>query len=277
MFFANAKYESDEYGIMTIAICSDEQTEREWSEKETGNLLRVYYERPIAKEIMRAAAKGALPISFSCNEVKYRLLKYTCWPEERFYNEYRKNHVVRKERLARYCDIFVYSERCRCTACYAQWGYDNIENVCGIVPTLQNSKRTVEIDVQHCTRCGSYFIDANSLASYEQKYGLLKINKHHITGNEESPTFRDSYTYKEDTVLSRNGYSTWKKNTYERRRIIADLIISGKSSKTEIKDILTRFISQRGSRYPDACAAWSSDLEFVNEFDIKTQDVVRFI
>lgn len=276
MFFANAKYESEEYGITTIAICSDKQTVQKWRKKETDGLIRVYYEGTIAEEIMWAAAKDVLPVSFSFRGINYRLLKYTCWPEERFYNQYRKNHVVRKERLARYSDIFVYSERCRCTACYAQWGFDNIENICGIIPTVHNSQRAVEIDVQHCTRCGSYFIDTNSLASYEQKYGLLKINKHHITGNEEFPTLRESYTYKEDTVLSRNGYSA-QKNTYERRRIITDLIVSGKSSKAEIKDILTRFINQRGSRYPNACAAWSSDLEFVNEFDLKAQDIVRFV
>ena len=276
MFFANAQYESKEYGVMTIAICSDEQAEQEWSEKETDGLFRVHYERPIAQEIMRAAAKDVLPVSFFCNGIKYSLLKYTCWPEERFYNQFRQNYVARKERLVRYCDIFVYSERCRCTACYAQWGFDSIENICGIVQTVHGSKQTVEIDVQHCRQCGNYFIDTNSLASYEQKYGFLRIDKHHITGNEDPPTIRDSYTYKEDTVLIRNGYST-QKPTYERRKIIANLIASGKSSKAEIKDILTRFISQRGNRFQNACAAWSSDLEFVNEFDIQNQKVVRFI
>ena len=159
MFFANAKYESKEYGIVTIALCSNEQTEQEWSEKASDDLFRVYYERPIAQEIMRAAAKDILPTSFSCNEINYRLLKYTCWPEERFYNQFRQNHVARKERLTRYCDIFVYSERCRCTACYAQWGFDSIENICGIVQTVHGSKRTVEIDVQHCRQCGNYFIE----------------------------------------------------------------------------------------------------------------------
>ena len=68
MFFANAKYESKEFGIMTIAICSDEQTEQEWHEKETDDFLRVYYKRPIAKKIMKAAAKDALLVSFSYNE-----------------------------------------------------------------------------------------------------------------------------------------------------------------------------------------------------------------
>lgn len=276
MFYANAKYESKEYGIMSIAICSDKQAGREWKGKGTDNLYRVHYEVPIAKEIMKAAARDVLPADFNLHGVNYTLLKYTCRPEERFYNQYRKNHVVRKERLARNSDIYVYSERCRCTACYAQWGYDSIENVCGIIPTLHNPKRTVEIDVQHCTRCGSYFIDTNSLASFEQRYGLLKISKHHITGNEEPPAVRDAYTYKEDTVLSRNGYSTQLYSS-ERQRILASLIVSGKSSKAEIKDILTRFISQRGNRFPNACVDWSSDLEFVNEFDIKAQDVVRFV
>lgn len=275
-FFANAKYESKEYGITTIAICSDEQIVQEWKEKKTDDLVRVHYKGTIADEIMKAAAKDVLPISFSYRGINYRLLTYTCRPEERLYNKYRINHAVREEQLADGKKIFVYSERCRCTACYAQWRYDNIVNICGIIPTLDNPKRTVEIYLQYCTRCGNYFIDTNSLAIYERKYGLLKITKRHITGNEELPKIREPYTYKPDTILSRNGYSALK-NTPERRKIITHLITSGKSSKAEIKDILTRFISQRGNRSPNGLAAWSSDLEFVNEFDIEAQDVVRFV
>lgn len=275
-FFANAKYESKEHGVMTIAICSDEQTEQKWSTKETDDFIRAYYERPIADEIMRAAAKDILPINFSCNGINYKLLTYTCRPEERRYNKYRINHTVREERLADGKKILVYSERCRCTACYAQWRYDNIVNICGIIPTLDNPKRTVEIDLQYCTQCGNYFIDTNSLAIYERKYGLLKITKRHITGNEEPPKIRDTHTYKPDSILSRNGYSALL-NTPERRRILTRLITSGESSKAEIKDTLTRFISRFGKHRPNGLAAWSSDLEFVNEFDIETQDVVRFV
>lgn len=276
MFFANARCESREYGIVTIAICSDYETEQLWEDTSTNQFYRLCCKRPIAQEIMKAAALDVLPVGFTCNEVYYTLISYNHRPEERFYNEYRKNHVVRKERLARNSDIYVYLERCRCTSCYFQWGFDSIENVCGLVQTRSGPMKTVEIDVQHCRQCGKYFVDMSSLKNYEKKYGLLRISKHYITGNEEELGTRDSYTYKENTVLSRNGYST-QLLSYERRNILSNLIVSGKSSKAEIKDILTRFISQRGKRNPNACAAWESDLEFVNDFDIQNQDVVRFI
>lgn len=276
MFFANATYTSKTYGTQSIAICSDKETERVWSQKPRKDLRRTYYERPIAEEIMKAAAKDSLPADFDCHGIKYTLIKYTCRPEERFYNKYRKNYVVGRERIARARDIYVYSERCRCTSCYAQWGWEGIENICGMMQTRDAPHRTVEVDVQHCTRCGKYFIDAASLALYEQKYGLLYITKHHITGNEEDDFSRDSFTYKENTVLSRNGYST-KLLATERRRILVKLISSGISSKAEIKDILTRFIRQRGERFPPARAAWSSDLEYVNQYNMDSQEVVRFL
>ena len=275
MFFANAMYTSAEYGVTSIAICSDKQTELLWANKNTDAFTRVFYERPIAKAVMRAAAQDVLPINFECNGIRYTLLKYNFRVEERFYNKNRKNYVVRKERIARYCDIYVCSERCRCTKCFNTWGYGTLENICGKVETLYSPRRIIEIDLQYCRKCGEYFIDSESLAEYEREYGPLRITKHHITGNEEEGTFRESFTYKKDTVLSRNGYSA-RLSTSERQRILVNLILSGESSKAEIKDILTRFISQRGNRCPYAKPAWENDLKFVNEYNLENQDLVRF-
>lgn len=275
MFFANATISSDEFGEGKIAICSDEATEQAWAGRRGYGLARVWRERPIADSILKAAAQETLPVPFTCNGVRYQLLKYNCRSEERFHNPYRKNHVVRKERLARYSDIYVYTERCRCTSCFAEFGFDSIENICGLVQTADDPRRIVEIDIQHCKHCGSYFIDQQSLIEYERRYGTLRISKHHITGNEEYSNPRGQITYKENTILSRYGYST-SLYTSERRRILVHLLESGKSSKAEIKDILTRFISQRSERCPDAAVVWANDLEFVNDYGIENEDVVKF-
>ncbi len=167
----------------------------------------MYYERPIAKELLRAASTEKLPADFTCHEVQYTLLRYSARPEERFYNKYRESHVVRRTRIARHAEIFVCLERCRCTSCFGKNGFDSLENVCDLVKLRDDYRRVAEIDVQHCTHCGSYFIDKESLVAYEQGYGLLCITKRHITGNEADTWQRPSITYKEDTIFSRNGYS----------------------------------------------------------------------
>lgn len=273
MFFANATYTSQEFGKLIIAICTDEDEEHLWDGREDG-IFRVQYTKPIAEAVLRAAAVGVLPVDFSCNDVQYSLIKYNARPEERFYNQYRKNHVVRKARIVRNTEIYVCSERCRCTPCFGKYGFDSLENVCGLVKLRDDPQRIVEIDVQHCTRCGNYFIDKESLALYEHRYGLLSIIKRHITGNETEAWGRSSITYKENTVLSRNGYST-SLYTHERRAILVGIMRRG-VSKAEIKDVLSRFISQRSERCPDAASVWRADLEFVNDYELDSEKLVRF-
>lgn len=89
------------------------------------------------------------------------------------------------------------------------------------------------MDMQYCKGCGRWFIDAQSLAQYERTYGLLMIDKHHLISNENWSGEKDPRKYNQDTVLSRNGYST-KLYNIERRNILEYLISSGESSKAEI-------------------------------------------
>lgn len=276
MFFANAVCDSEDFGRETIAICSTAAEEQNWASENTDSFSRVYYERPIAKAIMKASTLGSLPISFECNGVCYTLLKYTYRSEdERFYNKNRKNYVARKTIIRKYTDIYVYSEQCRCPRCFSTMGFSEIENVCAMIQLRDDPRKRIKVDMQHCKGCSSWFIDTQSLIQYERKYGLLMIDKHHITGNEIWFEDRNAYTYKPDTVLSRNGYST-KLYNVERRKILEHLLSTGISNKAEIKDILTRFIAQRGERYPNAKAIWESDLEFINAYEIDDQKVVYF-
>lgn len=273
MFFANAVCSSQEFGQFTLAICTEKAEEHLWDNRDDG-IVRAQYERPIANTILCAAATGKPPVDFICNEVRYTLLRYNARSDERFYNQHRKNYAVRKTRIVRNTEIYVCSERCRCTPCFVEFGFDSLENVCGLVKLRDDPRHVVEIDVQHCKHCGSYFIDQESLAFYEQQYGPLCITKRHITGNEGDALQRSSMTYRDNTVLSRNGYST-SLYTTERLSIITRLLKQG-VSKAEIKDILSRFISQRSERCPAAAAVWKADLEFVNNFDLDKEAYVYF-
>lgn len=273
MFIANATYSSQKYGVKKLGICTTKEEVHAWDNRNDG-LLRAHFEAPIADAILRVAATETLPAEFILLDVPYTLLRYNARKEERFYNKYRKNYVVRKSYIAKDADIYVCSERCRCTACFSEFGFESLENVCGVVRLRDDPSRTVEIDVQHCTHCNNYFIDQESLIAYEREYGLLRITKHHITGNENESWARTSVTYNPDSILSRNGYST-KLYTRDRRAILVKMMKSG-IKKAEIKDLLSRFITQRSKNCPNAAVAWEADLQFVNEYNLDNEPIVRF-
>jgi len=159
MFFAHAIYASREFGMRRLAICSHKADKDRMADRADDGIERInlrYNEDgrivpPIVNAILKAAAKDAIPVTFFCNGVSYQLIRYTyIKDDERLYNPYRKNHIERVERIARWEDIFVYSDRCRCSVCYGEYGYDSIENICGIVKLKDNQQKTVRIDVQHC-------------------------------------------------------------------------------------------------------------------------------
>lgn len=275
MFIARAVCESKDYGITEYAICTDTKTEEEFSSKNTDNLFYVKFTRPIADSILKAAARDTFPTPFACTEVQYTLLKYTCNANERYFNKHRKNYVVKKEICRPSSEIYVYSQRCRCAKCYSEYGFDNIINICGLV-LLENDKHiNVEIDMQKCTRCNKYFIDAQSLALYEQKHGKLRINKRYITGNEIYRIDTEDSYFNVDSILSRNGYST-KLNSNERKQILINMMENG-ISKAEIKDKLSEFIFFRSIRCPYAASKWEEDLKFVNSYNLESEDRIRFV
>lgn len=247
MFIAGAKIINDERTESLIDICTKDD-----EEDFDAVVAKVGLNTPIAQEIMKAAAQEVLPIDFTCNDVKYTLVSYTFNSNERYYNTYRKNHVSEKHNLInkRNIIVYVYSDRCRCTSCFKEYNYysfDRIQNVCAVVALRAEPKKSVEIDLQHCTRCGKHFIDKQSLALYRKKYGELAIRT--LTAPSDDLFARDGsdgIEFNPDTVLSRNGYST-SLSVPERLRILDQMLESG-VAKAEIKDVLTRFIFQRGER-----------------------------
>ena len=46
--------------------------------------------------------------------------------------------------------------------------------------------------------------------------------------------------------------------------------------KAEIKDLLSRFITQRSKNCPNATVARKADLRFVNDYNLDNEPIVRF-
>lgn len=278
MIIAQALYHSNDFGNTRLIICSDEETAEAFYDEDTDfatdEILYASYESPISDIVMQTAAKKKLPAIFKCNDIQYELLQYKAHDEERFYNRYRENYVVQKERLAAASEIFVYSQRCRCVKCFGRSGFDSIINICGSVPLRDDRAHRVDIDLQKCMRCNKYFIDIHSLEQYEKRYGRLSIRRTPITGNEDYYEMSGDIRFRPDSILSRNGYST-RLRTTERRKILANMIECG-YSKAEIKDKLTEFIRLRGEKCPEAASIWEDDLEFVNDYGLHAQSKVKF-
>ncbi len=283
MFFAHVTYQSEEFGEAKLAVCSEKSDIEKLPHRADDGVERICFScdgegrvaPPVLDAIFNAAAKGVYPTKFLCNGVEFQLIRYTCIKDvERRYNPYRKDHIVRVERIASGKDIYVYSDRCRCGACYAQYGYDSIDNICGIVGLRDNPSKTARIDVQYCKHCGKYFVDQKSLAAYEREYGLLQIYKHYITGNEVWD-LRNEQGLHPDSVLSRNGYSSTLPAA-RRQEILTCILRSGEAGKAEIKNLLIHFIDFNGRQNPHCIPAWEEDLKFVNDFQLDSEDVVRF-
>ena len=273
MYIANATLKSV-YGTTRVRICT-EPCEESLENKDDCTICCREPRRPLVDEILKAAAKGVLPIKFSLNDDEYELIKYSKNEMERQYNVYAKNHVVREEKISTRSieHFYVYADRRRCTSCYSKYGFDSIINICAIVALYDIRSKSVRIDASQCTHCGKFFIDAESLDAYERRYGLLYIYKRHITGNEEEHWNESKYS--QDSILSRNGYST-KLDKVERHRILRDMIGNG-INKSEIIDTLTRFSKRKGDQFEEARWIWKADLEYISDFNLDKQEIVKFV
>lgn len=274
MFIAEAAYDSKQFGFTHLKICSDMETEQQYEEQNTDSLIHLCYERELPDTIMKIAATRELPVSFNFRGDVCKLTSYTCDSEERFYNKYRKNYVVERVKLEMAAEIITYKGRCSCPSCYAKYGFDGIENICGAVGLWADPHETVEIDLQRCNRCRKYFIDNQSLKIYEKRYGRLRINRCTMDEYMRRHSNQNDGYYAPDSILSRNGYYA-DLRTEDRQRVLSFMMENG-ISKAEIKNKLTEFIEYRGERCYKAVDVWRADLKFVNEYMLEKEKKITF-
>lgn len=61
----------------------------------------------------------------------------------------------------------------------------------------------------------------------------------------------------------------------DRQTVLAYILDSGRASKHEILELITRFIQIRHTRMPAACKRWEEDLLFVSRYQIQRQPQVK--
>jgi len=254
--------QSDDFGEDRGFITTDVQY------REKKSVKNLFYKILLAEKIMECAANESE--DFYCNGTYYLLSTYTALDGEYKHNRFRRDivyyyrHEVKKP-------IYIMRNRCHCRTCRNKYGYDSMKSITAQIETV-DGRKLVDVDVQMCTRCSSYFIDEESLKEYEKEHGKLFFNREYDSDlkNEYS-----NFSFEKDTVLSRYGYSAGARayDNETRQGILAKLINEGISSKHEIKEILSRFITLRGERCYNAIVLWKMDLMIVNGYKKDVQDV----
>lgn len=275
MFIASAVYEQKNFGLTRLKICTANETDISSRETKLDAKEICYrFDHELAQIIMKLAATKKLPVQFNFRGDSCKLISYAYNDKEREFNKYRANFIVETKQLAYHDEIVVYKRRCNCPKCFSQYGWDSIENICGSVSAMNGNK--VKIDLQRCKYCRTYFIDRQSLKTYELRYGTLKIRRCTMEKYIKRATpMQNIDGFALDSILSRNGYLT--KYTERQRRNALRMMMYNGISKAEIKNKLIEFITLRGERCYMAANIWKDDLEYVNDYTLEREEQVLFI
>ena len=168
--------------------------------------------------------------------------------------------------------VWVYAERCHCAACQKKYGRNTIQNRTALVETITH--KTIQMTVQFCTGCGKYYMNLSTFQQYCKKYGGILLEC--VMTPELCQQNASWLNFRPDTVLSRCGYSVREGIPQEyRQTVLAYILDSGRASKHEILELITRFIRIRHTRMPAACKRWEEDLLFVSRYQIQRQPQVK--
>lgn len=140
---------------------------------------------------------------------------------------------------------------------------------------LQNKKgQMVKLNVNHCKHCERFFISYDEYLHYRDLYGPLICNIHLTEYGKLSGTVPRA----EDSLLSLIGYNVNQSDGLtdtERQYILSQILQNHIMKKNEIINYLNIFIRVNGAKHnmKFAVSKWKSDLDFVRNFQLETQDI----
>jgi len=156
----------------------------------------------------------------------------------------------------------------RCWVCFRQT--QHLKSVTAII-----ANRSILINALHCPRCGSYFIDKETLKTYEKLYGPLGLPLIEYDGERQRQERND---LSPESELMRAGYSVertiFQSERQDRlRSIIANGIIKKEEIIRHLNDLIR--MNRNNPSMQRAITAWSDDLLFVNNFELDAQPVIH--
>jgi hypothetical protein len=216
---------------------------------------------PIADSAMKAYSQKLR--EFECNHYHVKLVSFDPRPR---YDEFTKypRPVSGTEIPLNYkvLPVFLYKTACHCYSCRRKYHFDDIRSVKVNVRMVTGKYRMIE--VEYCRMCKKYFISELQLALYENNFGTFMISRFYQENDPEYP--RSEGFFAPDSVLSRHGYYvSVERNPGDKRRqeILWMLLHNKLATKSELKEILSNFISYRSNLQVRAKAIWKEDLDFL--------------
>ena len=168
--------------------------------------------------------------------------------------------------------VFVYAERCHCTACERKYGKDMIQNRTALVETISHHR--IQVTVQFCAGCGKYYMNLATFQQYCKRYGGILLEC--VIEPDLCRKNASWLNFNPDSILSRCGYSVKECVSKEHRQTILSYILdSGRATKHEIIELISGFIRLRQKRLPGACSRWKEDLLFVSQYRANKQTQVK--
>lgn len=155
--------------------------------------------------------------------------------------------------------------------------HHEITTVTGLIPTGDH-KLAKLTDVNYCRQCGIYFLSLDEYKHFQDKYGLLLGNIQPYEAYSGGIGFAN---WAPMSVMKLYGYNVSKAEgltVMQRHSILSKLIDNKIMSKGAIIDHLNRMIRFQGRRenMEDALEKWYDDLEWVREYEVKSQRQQRF-
>lgn len=165
--------------------------------------------------------------------------------------------------------VHLYSLFCHCSACIEKYGTDTIVDCNALVATRKGALERVT--VQFCQGCGRYFMNYATFEAYNKRYGgiLCECTFSNVNGQ-----YENEFGFAPDSILSRCGYSVKAEISQDERQCILQFILdSGRASKWELQELMSRFINIRMNMpsMQGAIERWKEDIAFVADYKADAQ------
>jgi hypothetical protein len=165
--------------------------------------------------------------------------------------------------------VNLYSLFCHCSACIEKYGTDTIVDCNALVATRKGALERVT--VQFCQGCGRYFMNYATFEAYNKRYGgiLCECTFSNVNGQ-----YENEFGFAPDSILSRCGYSVKAEISQDERQCILQFILdSGRASKWELQELMSRFINIRMNMpsMQGAIERWKEDIAFVADYKADAQ------
>lgn len=165
--------------------------------------------------------------------------------------------------------VHLYSLFCHCSTCIEKYGTDTIVDCNALVATR---KGTLErVTVQFCQGCGRYFMNYTTFDTYNKRYGGILCE---CTFSNDNEQYDNDFGFAPDSILSRCGYSVKADISQDERQCILQFILdSGRASKWELQELMSRFINIRTNMpsMQGAIERWKEDIAFVADYKAGAQ------